>query len=74
MAILGSFWDKIANLGPIDFQIGLPIDINVNNEQKKLMSISQKIWPIFGPEQANKLAKFFGGLNEKSANFVIWDS
>ena len=27
--------DKMVNLGPIDFQIGLPFNINVNNGQNK---------------------------------------
>ena len=32
MAILVIFGDKMANLGPIDFKIGLYINVNVNEE------------------------------------------
>ena len=27
------FWVKMANLGPIDFKIGLHIEVNVNNSE-----------------------------------------
>ena len=27
---------KVVNLGPIDFQLGLPLNINRNNEQNKI--------------------------------------
>ena len=44
MAILVTFWsifgDRMANLGLIDFKIGLYVKVNVNARQKKLKSIS----------------------------------
>ena len=36
---------KMVNLGPIDFQLGLPFNININDGQTNLKSISQQKWP-----------------------------
>ena len=50
MATLVRFWSFLgielgmANLGLIDFKLGLYIKVNVNNGQKHLKFISQKIW------------------------------
>ena len=38
--------DKMASLGPIDFQVGLSLNINVNDGKTNLKSISQKLWSI----------------------------
>ena len=35
MAILVIFGDKMADLGPIDFKMGLYIKVNINDWQKK---------------------------------------
>ena len=45
MAILIIFGDNMANLGLIDFKIGLHIKVNVNNawDKTNVKSISQKI-------------------------------
>ena len=37
------FWDRIANLGLIDFKLGLYIKIAVNTGKTSLKSISQKL-------------------------------
>ena len=37
----------MANLGPIDFKIGLYIKVNVNGGQNNLKSISQTILTLF---------------------------
>ena len=37
------FWDRMANLGLIDFKLGLYIKVNVNNGKTSLKSISQKL-------------------------------
>ena len=53
--VLRFFGDKMANLGPIDFKIGLNIKVCVNREQKNVKSISQKMWPklpLIGTEYA----------------------
>ena len=43
---LNFFWgDRMANLGPINFKLGLYIKVNVNDGQKNLKFISQNIWP-----------------------------
>ena len=47
------FLRLIANLGLIDFQMGLSININVNDGQNKFKVHISKIWPewqIFGLE------------------------
>ena len=47
MVILVTFWsifgDRMANLGLIDYKIGLYIKVNVNAGQKKLKSISNNL-------------------------------
>ena len=45
MPILVIFGDKMANLGPINFKIGLYIKVNVNYGKTNLKSISKNIWP-----------------------------
>ena len=48
---LDFFWDRIANLGLIDFILGLYIKVNVNTGQNKFEVISQKMspkWPSIG--------------------------
>ena len=39
------FWDRIANLGPIDFKLGLYIKVNVNTGQNKFEVHISKTWP-----------------------------
>ena len=49
MANLVIFWsyfgDRMANLGLIDFKLGLYIKVNVNNGQNKFEVVSLNIWP-----------------------------
>ena len=42
------FLGEMANLGLIDFKIGLYIKVNVHNGQKNVKSISQNIGPSIG--------------------------
>ena len=49
------FWDRMANLGLIDFKLGLYIKVNVNTGQKKFeVHISKNVakmvvlWPKIG--------------------------
>ena len=39
------FWDRIANLGLIDFKLGLYIKVNVNTVQNKFEVHISKTWP-----------------------------
>ena len=46
----------MAMLGPIDFKIGLPFNINVNDGQNKFEVDISKMWkkqPTFSPKQAD---------------------
>ena len=49
MATLVSFWsfflDRMANLGSIDFKLGLYIKVNVNIGQNKFEVHISKTWP-----------------------------
>ena len=45
------FWDRMANLGLIDFKLGLYIKINVNTGQNKFevhISKTSPKWPSIG--------------------------
>ena len=51
--LLEFYWDRMANLGLIDFKLDLYIKVNVNAGQTSLKSISQKMspkWPTYGPK------------------------
>ena len=37
--------DKMVNLGQIDFELGLPLNINVNDGQNNFEVHTSKIWP-----------------------------
>ena len=39
------FWDRMANLGLIDFKLGLYIKVNVNSWQNKFEVHISKTWP-----------------------------
>ena len=39
------FWDRIANLGLIDFKLGLYIKVNANTGQNKFEVHISKTWP-----------------------------
>ena len=45
------FWDRLANLGPIDFKRGFYINVNVNTGQNKVevyISNHWSKWPSIG--------------------------
>ena len=45
------FWDRMANLGLIDFKLGLYIKVNVNAGQNKFEKCRQNgLWPSYGPK------------------------
>ena len=49
------FWDRMTNLGPIDFKHGLYIKVNVNDGQNKF-EVHHSYLKIFG-QYGNQLAQ-----------------
>ena len=60
MAILMIFWDKMANLGLINFKIGSYIKVNVNNGQNKFEVHISKNWPNGHQLSQNRTVATFG--------------